>query len=111
MYANLTFKTPDDGFHYFFGYYDKSPLSKDYTKLLALKVSFLNRLPSANDIAVVGYFDLKKENQFVELAQTRTFNWQQGCMLQWLGPEHNKKIIFNDLINISLSLKSVLRSP
>lgn len=99
MYANLTFKTPDDGFHYFFGYYDKSPLSKDYTKLLALKVSFLNRLPSANDIAVVGYFDLKKENQFVELAQTRTFNWQQGCMLQWLGPEHNKKIIFNDLID------------
>ena len=30
------------------------------------------------------------------LAQTRAWNWQQGCMLQWLGPEHESLIIYND---------------
>lgn len=99
MKAKLIFKTPDDGYHYYFGYYDKSPLSKDGEKLLALRVSFIDKIPEANDIATIGYFDLKKSNQFVELSQTNTFNWQQGCMLQWLGPDHNNKIIYNDLVD------------
>lgn len=100
MKSNLVFKTPCDGSHYFFGYYDKSPVSKDCTKLLALQVSFMDHLPDADDQAVIGYFELtKQDGQFIPVATTKTFNWQQGCMLQWLGPDHESKIIYNDLID------------
>lgn len=92
------FKTPENGKHYYFGYYDKSPLNASADKMLALEVDFIDRLPEKGDSAVIGYFDLKTK-QFVPLATTRTFNWQQGCMLQWLGPDHDSRIIFNDLID------------
>jgi hypothetical protein len=34
-----------------------------------------------------------------KVAETRAWNWQQGCRLQWLGPDFNARIIFNDLRN------------
>jgi len=105
------FQSPKDQ-HYFFGYYDKSQLNYSSTKLLAMRVDFLNRMPDRNDRAVIGYFNLKEERQrFVEVAVTRTFNWQQGCMLQWLGPDYESKIIYNDLeedrfVSVILDLNS-----
>lgn len=91
------FVSPPDN-HYFFGYYDKSQLNRSSTRLLALRVDFIDRVPNRNDRAVIGYFNLEEEGQpFVEVADTRTFNWQQGCMLQWLGPDHETRIIYNDL--------------
>ncbi|MDC3315654.1 hypothetical protein OAV81_02790 [Candidatus Thioglobus sp.] len=92
------FKTPKNN-HYFFGYYDKSPVSLDNSKHLALEVDFINRLPDRNDNARVGYFDLVKNDViFNELTTTKTFNWQQGCMLQWFG-DKNTQIIYNDLVD------------
>jgi hypothetical protein len=97
--AQRVFSTPDDGFHYYFGYYDKSPLSADGKRHLALRVEFLNKLPGAGDKADIGYFDLRKGKPvFEQIADTRTFNWQQGAMLQWMGPDHASSIIFNDLV-------------
>jgi len=96
--SKLVFKTPSDA-HYFFGYYDKPQLSKDGSKLLALKVGFIDRVPDKNDIAIIGYFDINKNEKFVEVSTTKSFNWQQGCMLQWVGPEFNNTIIFNDYLN------------
>lgn len=93
------FVSPQDH-HYFFGYYDKSQLDRASTKLLALQVEFMDRVPDSNDRAIIGYFDLESKGQpFVEVAETRTFNWQQGCMLQWLGPDYDSRIIYNDLEN------------
>lgn len=98
MRFEKVFTTPNDGRHYYFGYYDKSPLSKDGTKLLALQVNFIDRLPGRNDQAIIGFFDLQDKNpMFRPVAKTKTFNWQQGCMLQWLGPDFNSKIIYNDI--------------
>src|SRR5699024_476870 len=37
--------------------------------------------------------------QFTPLVTTNTWNLQQGCMVQWLGPDFNKKIIYNDMID------------
>ena len=105
------FKSPTDA-HYFFGYYDKSELNKSSTKLLAMRVKFIGRMPKKEDYAVIGYFDLEKKGQpFVEVASTRAFNWQQGSMLQWLGPDHETTIIYNDreedrFISIILNLDS-----
>jgi hypothetical protein len=92
------FKTPKNK-HYFFGYYDKSPLSLDGTKHLALEIDFLDHLPNKADIAKIGYFDLKKnDGVFNYLVETKIFNWQQGCMLQWFG-DKNGQIIYNDLLD------------
>ncbi len=97
MKATLVFKTPKVG-HFFFGYYDKLQLSKNNSKLLALKVAFIDHVPHKEDKAIIGYFDLtNKEQPFIILAETSVFNWQQGCMLQWLGEDYNSTIIYNDL--------------
>ena len=65
------FKTPKNK-HYFFGYYDKSPVSLDNSKHLALEVDFINRLPDKNDIVRIGYFDLVKNDEiFYELTTTK----------------------------------------
>ena len=33
----------------------------------------------------------------IKIASTLTWNVQQGCMAQWLGPESEKKILYNDM--------------
>ena len=92
------FKTPKNN-NYFFGYYDKSPVSLDGSKHLAMEVSFINRIPNKNDVAKIGYFDLNKnDDTFNQVSSTKCFNWQQGSMLQWFG-NRNTKIIYNDLLD------------
>jgi len=105
------FQSPPDH-HYFFGYYDKSQLNRSSTRFLAMRVDFMDHMPGRNDRAVIGYFNLEQEGQpFVKVADTRTFNWQQGCMLQWLGPDHETRVIYNDLqdgqfVSVILDLQS-----
>ena len=88
------FKTPA-GSNYFFGYYDKSPLDMRSKRMLALRVGFIDRLPRADDIAEIGYFEIGQGNSFRCITTTNVFNWQQGAMLQWLGPDFDREIIFN----------------
>lgn len=85
--------------HFFFGYYDKSPFSAEDSYLLAQRASFIDRLPTKEDPLEIGFFDWKKNDQFQCLTTTAAWNWQQGCMLQWLGPHFNQNIIYNDLID------------
>jgi hypothetical protein len=85
--------------NYFFGYYDKSPLNITSSKLLACKSEFIDRMPESGDILEIGYFDWKNSNKFIKVTDTQTWNWQQGCMLQWLGNEYDQKIIYNDIID------------
>ena len=90
------FETPSDG-HYFFGYFNTPQVSGDDSKLLALKCDFIDRVPDKSDSAIIGYFDLGKENPaFQKIGTTKAFNWQQGCMLQFCGPDYLNKIIYND---------------
>lgn len=84
------------GKHHFFGYYDKCPWSADGRFLLALEADFIDHLPLPTDAASVGVIDLKGEGTFKKIAETRAWNWQQGCMLQWLGPDYKSRVIFND---------------
>ena len=91
--ARIAFKT--EGKHHFFGYYDKCPWSADGRFLLALETDFINRLPTKHDAARIKIFDLESGSSQV-VAETRAWNWQQGCMLQWLGPDFKERIIFND---------------
>lgn len=85
--------TPNDGYHYFFGYYDLQPYSSDGRRHLAHRVEFFDRMPTAEDVAELGYIDIDTHS-FVPVAKTRAWNFQQGALLQWF--ERDKSIMFND---------------
>jgi hypothetical protein len=116
---NIFFETPIDA-NYFCGYYDKSPVSSDGSKLIALKTNFIDHIPNRNDVAIIGYFDLDSNDRvFHKLTETNSFNWQQGCMLQWFGNK-NDEIIFNKFIdnkfvsvvfNISTKIEKIFNYP
>lgn len=95
---SLIFESPISG-NFFFGYYGISPLNKNNEKHLAQRANFVDRNPVAGDKLEVGYFDFKNPKSFNLLTTTSTWNWQQGCMLQWLPSNDGDKIILNDLIN------------
>lgn len=81
-----------------FGYYNYSPINKSEDKLLAHKISFEGRNPFPADKVEIGYFRLDTK-EWIKLAESSAFNWQQGSMLQWLGPDFDREIIFNDAEN------------
>lgn len=84
------------GKHHFFGYYDKSCWDATGRWILGMETDFMDRPPEADDVATVGLIDLENGNAWKPIAETRAWNWQQGCMLQWLGD--GSSIIFNDRV-------------
>jgi hypothetical protein len=81
--------------HHFFGYYDKTPWDKTGRYLLAMNVEFCDRQPGADDVVNVGMVDLKNRDEWIEFDTTKTWSWQQGCMLQWLGSAPDREVIYN----------------
>ncbi len=79
----------------FFGYYDICPFSIDNTLLLATQAPAENISPhETNPPLTLGYYTLSEKNPaFTKFAETTTWNWQQGCRLQWLGDTGN--VIYN----------------
>jgi len=77
-------------------YYDKSPWDSTGRYMLALETSFIGRPPTPDDTATIGLIDLEDGCRLIPLAQTRAWNWQQGCMLQWLPSAPDRLIIYND---------------
>lgn len=99
--GNIVRVSPDDNEHeYFFGYYDKSPWDISERYMLCLKAKDTWSDVSPREAADIMLIDLwKQENEegrIKKIAETRAWNVQQGCMLQWLGPDYSEKIIFND---------------
>ena len=39
--------------------------------------------------------DLQDNNRWIELGESKAWNWQQGCMLQWI-PGSESKVLWND---------------
>ena len=81
-------------FHWF-GYYDKFQFSLDNRFVLGNEVEFEGRSPTASDAIRVGMVDLHENDRWLELGSTHAWNWQQGCMLQWL-PNSQTEVIWND---------------
>lgn len=96
--------------HYFFGYYNKSQISKDGKYALVLEVDFIDRVPTKKDVANILLINLE-DNTKKKISETRAWNFQQGCMLQWMPDNPSTEIIFNDLydnklISIILNVKT-----
>ena len=95
--GNIVRVSPDDGREYFFGYYDKSPWDATGRYMLCMRAKDTWSAPDPADEADILLIDTHEGNKVRRLATTRTWNVQQGCMAQWLGPEYSSRIIYNDL--------------
>ena len=108
--------TPDDGYEYLFGYYDKCPWSYDGKYLLALKVKNASKEADSSEPADIVRVDIGT-GETEKLAVTHTWNVQQGCMAQWLSDD---EILYNDLregrycaviLNIANKRERILEMP
>ena len=97
--GNIKCVSPDDGKEYFFGYYDKSPWDATGRYMLCMRAENTWSEPDPIGEAEILLIDTKDGNSVRELATTQTWNVQQGCMAQWLGPDYSMRIIYNDLRN------------
>ncbi len=99
--GNIVRVSPNDGGEYFFGYYDKSPWDASGKYMLCMKAKDTWTEPDPKSEAEILLFnlnlDVNDDNYCRVLARTNTWNVQQGCMAQWLGPDYSSRIIFNDL--------------
>lgn len=95
--GNIVRISPNDGKEYFFGYYDKSPWDEAGRYMLCMRAddTWSDPDPTANaDILLI---DTQKNNEVRYITTTHTWNVQQGCMAQWLGPDFSSCILYNDL--------------
>ena len=77
------------------GYYDKLLFDPTDRFVLANQVEFEGRSPKADDTIRVGMIDTGDADRWIELGSTRAWNWQQGCMLQWV-PGTDSRVAWND---------------
>lgn len=81
-------------FHWF-GYYDKLQFDSTSRYALGMEVDFEHRPVRPDDEIRLGVIDLRDGDRWREIARTKAWCWQQGCMLQWL-PGSADKVIYND---------------
>lgn len=99
--GNITRISPDDKEHeYFFGYYDKSPWDITDRYMLCMKANDTWSDVSPHEKADILLIDTQKNENDLgrvkKIAETRAWNVQQSCMLQWLGPDFSSKVLYND---------------
>ncbi|MBE6957648.1 MAG: hypothetical protein E7447_00655 [Ruminococcaceae bacterium] len=98
--GNILRISPDDGREYFFGYYDKSPWDATGRYMLCLRAEQTWKDVSPKQPADILLIDTEKDEsdsaRIRVLGQTSAWNVQMGCMLQWLGPDHQSKVLYND---------------
>ena len=95
--GNIIRISPDDGKEYFFGYYDKSPWDVTRRYMLCMRADDTWSEPDPTASADILLIDTENANSVRHIATTHTWNVQQGCMAQWLGPDFSTRIIYNDL--------------
>lgn len=105
-------------FHWF-AYYDKLQFSPDDRYVLCNQSDFENRSPTPDDAIKVGMIDLKDGDKWIELGESRAWNWQQGCMLQWI-PGSENEVLWNDregdhyichILNVQTGKKRTIPNP
>jgi hypothetical protein len=94
--GNLQRVTPLDNMEYFFGYYDKSPWDATDRYMLCLRAKNTYKSVAPSEPAEIILIDVKNNNKYEVIGKTNAWNVQQGCMLQWLGPDFKERIIYND---------------
>lgn len=102
--GNITRISPDDPNHeYFFGYYDKSPWDATDRYMLCMRAkdtwSDVSPKEKADILLIDTSLPETDKRRVRKIAETRAWNVQQSCMLQWLGPDFSSHILYNDCRN------------
>ena len=84
--------------HFFASYYGINSFSANQKYATILETDIKYSLPTENDLATLGMINLESM-EFMPLATTRAWNFQQGCMAHWLATSPDSLIIYNDLRN------------
>lgn len=96
--GNIVRLSPNDpNNEYFFGYYDKCPWDAAMRYVICMRAKDTWSDPDPLGTADILLIDTKDNNKVKQIATTRCWNVQQGCMAQWLGPDFKSKILYNDL--------------
>ncbi len=90
--AEIKIINKEDGYYYFFGYYDLQPFDSEDRFHLCHRVKFMDRLPAKDDVCELGVLD-PDTKEFIKYSQTTAWNFQQGAMLQWFVPDES--IVYN----------------
>lgn len=107
-------------FHWF-GYYDKLQFDPASRRVLGMQARFEHRSPKPDDEIRLGVIDLEDNDRWREIGATRAWNWQQGCMLQWV-PGARDEVIYNTrndrerrfesvILNLATGRSRTLRNP
>ena len=108
-----------DSEEHLFGYYDKSPWNKNEDKMLYLEVKNASKYAASTEKAKIILKDLNTNEEQI-IAETSAWNVQQSCRLQWIGPDFNSRILYNDFIegklktvilDINDNTKRIIDSP
>lgn len=94
--GDVTKVSPDDGYEYYYGYYDKSPWDISDRYMLCIKVKQTYKSVAPKEPGVVGVIDTQNNNKFIKIGATHAWNVQQSCMAQWMGPDYKTRILYND---------------
>ncbi len=81
--------------HFFFGYYDRIPISKNGRYHLAIHPQFADRSNTESDKAPLCIIDLQDKNKWIPLDENTAWNWQMGANAQWLGSSPDSVFIYN----------------
>ena len=109
--------TPDDGYEYLFGYYDKCPWDESGRYMLVTRVKSATAKADSTVPADIVTIDLQNNKAVKVIATTHCWNVQQGCMAQWLDSD---SILYNDfrdgkycavIHNISTGVERILNMP
>lgn len=118
--GNIVRVSPEEPGEYFFGYYDKSPWDITGRYMLCMRAKDTWSEPDPLGEANILLIDTQGKNSCRKLATAHTWNVQQGCMAQWLGPSFDKEVLYNDLrdgkycsviLNIETGEERVLPMP
>jgi len=88
--------SPDDNYEYFYGYYDKSPWDATDRYMICIKVKNAHKSVEPKEPGVVGVIDTQERNKFKKIGISHSWNVQQSCMAQWMGPDYKSRILYND---------------
>lgn len=88
--------------------------------MLCLKAKDTWSNVAPKDPADILLIDTKQNNKATKIATTHSWNVQQGCMAQWLGPKFDQEIIYNDfrdnkfisvVLNVFTGKERILEMP
>lgn len=97
--GNIIRVSPEGEGEYFFGYYDKSPWNASGSLMICMHADDTWSEPDPKSKADIMLIDTTAGYSIRKIATTQVWNVQQGCMAQWLGPDFENRILYNDIDN------------